>query len=112
MKITKELLEHLKVNSFSLEKDGRDILCHLDRVEKGLWTFTLPNAQNLRIGEIAEVTVLFEREEMTSVLYAEIKDFPIPPAVDPNLPLMKREKMEKKMGLDKKKKKYLYEDEL
>ena len=75
MKITKELLEHLKVNSFSLEKDGRDILCHLDRVEKGLWTFTLPNAQNLRIGEIAEVTVLFEREEMTSVLYAEIKDF-------------------------------------
>ncbi len=42
MKITKELLTHFNVISFNFEYEKKDVLCFLDRIDKGLWTFVLP----------------------------------------------------------------------
>ena len=41
MNVTKELLEHLQVTSFSVAHGGRDILAQLVRIEARSWTFAL-----------------------------------------------------------------------
>jgi len=75
MKITKELLEHLKVKSISIENDGKNSLCCLERIEKGIWTFKLPKTKSLEKGMVIEFTVLFENENEKSIIYSVVEDF-------------------------------------
>lgn len=42
MKITKELLENLKLKTISLKNEKKNILCFLERIEKEILTFSLP----------------------------------------------------------------------
>lgn len=58
MKITKELLEHLKVKSISLKDGGKNTFCFLERVEKGTLTFSLPQRISFD-GEKTEFEVTF-----------------------------------------------------
>ncbi|MBQ3670157.1 MAG: hypothetical protein IJR39_07110 [Treponema sp.] len=73
MKITKEILEHLKVTSISLKKDSENLLCFLERVEKGVWTFSLPQKIDFPRGEKISFLVTFQEEE-GSTLFARIHD--------------------------------------
>ena len=72
MKITKELLEHLKVKSISIKNDEKNTLCFLERVEKGKWTLSLPEKIDCKDENIA-LQVNFHEEE-GSVLFAKISD--------------------------------------
>ena len=47
MKITKELLEHLKVKTISLDNCGENVLCFLERIDNGKWTFSITRAIDL-----------------------------------------------------------------
>lgn len=74
MKVTKELLEHLKVNSISINNAGKNILCFLERVEKGTWTFSLPKKIDFQKTEEVFFQVKFYEEECYT-LSARILDF-------------------------------------
>lgn len=75
MRITRELLEHLKVQSVTLRNNGADILCFLERIEKGLWTFSLPQKIDFQKGCTAEFQVTFGREDSPAALSASVEDF-------------------------------------
>ena len=47
MQITKELLEHLKVKTISLDNCGENVLCFLERIDNGKWTFSITRAIDL-----------------------------------------------------------------
>ncbi|MBD5448050.1 MAG: hypothetical protein HDR32_10050 [Treponema sp.] len=74
MKITKELLEHLKVMSISLKDNGADILCFLERIEKGLWTFSLPQKIDFRKDSKAAFQISFDRDASPAVLPITVVD--------------------------------------
>lgn len=74
MKITKELLEHLKVKSITIKDEHADLLCFLERVEKGIWTFSLPQKIAFQKEEQICFQVNFHEEE-GSILEAKILDF-------------------------------------
>ncbi len=75
MKITKELLEHLKVKSITLLKDDKNILCFLERVENDLWTFSLSLKIELSTNENVSFQFLFEGEDTSSLLVSTVLDF-------------------------------------
>ena len=75
MKITKELLEHLKVKSITLINDDKNNLCFLERVEKDLWTFSLSQKIELSKNENVSFQFLFESEETSSLLVTTVLDF-------------------------------------
>ena len=74
MKITKELLEHLKVRSMSLTSGKANLLCFLERVEKGKWTFSLPNKTDFAKGEKITINIVFYEEEQGEI-HATVDDF-------------------------------------
>jgi hypothetical protein len=74
MKITKELLEHLKLKSITIRNGQADTLCFLERIEKEIWTFSLPEKIEFQQGEQTFLQVNFHEEE-GSVLKAKILDF-------------------------------------
>lgn len=74
MKITRELLEHLKVKSMSLTNGDANLLCFLERVEKGKWTFSLPKKTDFSKGEEITIQIVFYEEEQGEIT-AMIDDF-------------------------------------
>lgn len=73
MKVTKELLEHLKVRSISIIHDGTNRLCFLDRIEKGTFTFSTAQKIGLMKGEKISFQVDFFDEG--GKIEAELTDF-------------------------------------
>lgn len=74
MKITKELLEHLKLNSVSLEINNKNNLCFLERVEKDLWTFNLPEKIDLENDKELIFNITFANN-ITGQFIAKVSDY-------------------------------------
>lgn len=75
MKITKELMEHLKVISISLKKENTNILCFLERIEKEVWTFSVPVKPEISINEQISFEVLFDRKDTPCTLNSKVLEF-------------------------------------
>lgn len=75
MKITKELLEHLKLNSVSMKNNGKDTLCFLDRIENGRWTFSIPQDIKFAQNQTADFYLVFEQTDSVNKITSKIIDF-------------------------------------
>lgn len=75
MKITKELLEHLKVSSTTLNTGRADFLCFLERIEKDIWTFSIAKKIDFEKNSEIIIQVNFERQEEKSTIRAVLIDF-------------------------------------
>ena len=73
MKITKELLEHLKVKTISLDNCGENVLCFLERIDNGKWTFSITRAIDLSKNKKLSFLINFYEYE-TSILCAKLID--------------------------------------
>ena len=71
MKITKELLEHLKITDFSIQSGGENVLCFLERIDKGRWTFSITEKLVLSINKKISFLINFyeyEPAELTATV--------------------------------------------
>ena len=79
MKITKELLDSLKVKTISLKNKDKNTLCFLERIEKEVLTFSLPQKiefdKTEAVFEIAFDTSEYQTESEVTELTADIKEF-------------------------------------
>ena len=71
MKITKELLEHFKVKTISLDNCGENVLCFLERIDNGKWTFSITRAIDLSKNKKLSFMINFYEHE-TSILSAKL----------------------------------------
>ncbi len=72
MKITKELLEHLKVKSITFKYNFKDILCFLDRIEENRWTFSLPYEMDFSDFSKIEFTINFFQNDFPNIFLAKL----------------------------------------
>lgn len=75
MKITKELLEHFHIKSFTFKNQNLDSLCFLERFESGILTFTFPEEIKFSKGNALEFTVNCDNDTNSCVLAANLLDF-------------------------------------
>lgn len=59
MNITKELLEHLKISSIIIRKDGEDIMCFLTRCTSAVWTLAILQPHDFALNERVCIQITF-----------------------------------------------------
>ncbi len=75
MKITKEMLEHFHIKSFTCKNQNSDLLCFLERFENKILTFTFPAEINFQKGTELEFSVNCDDDRNSSELDAALLDF-------------------------------------
>ena len=75
MKITKELMEHLNISSITFKNDNKDVLCFFEKVDKGMWTFYIPQQVNLSLNQKVYFQVTFYEYEKSCGFFSEVSEY-------------------------------------